>query len=563
MGKYSAMAQISIPPLASVLDDAIRLSANKNVKVDDFCSCAFQDPVLCIELLRRANSLEFGVARLAIASIPNAIMRLGWQEVHSMVSDLASLEPIDSPQKAKWIEIHRRRCRRAGMISRMIAETVSRDISQSAHMCGLFLYLGDVLAVLQLGDLYVNLAETNPRPRVNYRIATDYGFDTEEIGLDYLRITGVPNSITDVIDRNTHQKEISKHLLRPIVFSASELVESFEAGKLQRYESLEDLPNSSQLRLFKFIEARYERMFIKIRAYLMSDYDITSTTAAAAADSQNILESFPASGQDKSQKEPGAPPTEEEKIQARLAKLKSLIDKTSTLSLKSTSPQTPLPTTTEAPPPVTSTLSATPAPVPVIDAPEDSDNFGLKESTNIRQKIRSKTVFIDDETSTTKEERLTSPMLSTAARTLSLAQDSEQLMALVLTTLMQYGFEKAAIIVVSKDKSEGLVTAARGSISPGTRIELDLAFSPIAQGISKVQSTKDPTQSLSPFGSSTFALAPLKADHQTPVCLYADCGKDNTISFETRRTFRGLVGVVNTIMPRLPGGLLNEIPTEL
>jgi hypothetical protein len=136
-------------------------------------------------------------------------------------------------------------------------------------------------------------------------------------------------------------------------------------------------------------------------------------------------------------------------------------------------------------------------------------------------------------------------------------------MALVLTTLMQYGFEKAAIIVVSKDKSEGLVTAARGSISPGTRIELDLAFSPIAQGISKVQSTKDPTQSLSPFGSSTFALAPLKADHQTPVCLYADCGKDNTISFETRRTFRGLVGVVNTIMPRLPGGLLNEIPTEL
>jgi HD-like signal output (HDOD) protein len=555
MGKYSAIGQISIPPFASVLGDAIRLSANKNVKVDDFCSCAFQDPVLCIELLRRANSLEFGVARVSIASIPNAIMRLGWQEVHSIVSDLASSEPPDSPQKAKWVEIHRRRCRRAGMISRLIADTVSRDLNQAAHMSGLFLYLGDILAVLQLGELYVNLAEANPRPRVNYRIATDYGFDTEVMGLDYLRITGVPNSITDVIDRNTHQREISKHLLRPIVFSASELVESFEAGKLQRYESLDDLPNNSQLRLFKFIEAQYNKLFIKIRAYLMSDDEITSTTDAV--DAQVIVESAPSSGLDQPQKEPSANPTEEEKIQARLAKLKSLIDKTSTPppSLK----PTPLPTTEEQ-----KTSKSTLSPVAAIAPPEDlADHFGLRESTNLRQRIRSKNVFIDDNTSNATEEKLTYPTLSTAARTLSLAQDSEQLMAMVLTTLMQYGFEKAAIVVVSKDKSEGLVTAARGSISPGTRIKLDLIYSPIAQGISKVQSTKDLSQSLSPFGSSTYAVAPLKADHQTPVCIYADCGKDCTISFETRRTFRGLINVINTILPRLPGGLLNEIATKL
>ena len=560
MGNYSAIGQIFIPPLASALDDAIRLSANKNVKVDDFCSCAFQDPVLCIELLRRANSLEFGVAKVAITSLPNAIMRLGWQEVHSMVSDLASAEPLDSPQKAKWLEIHRRRCRRAGMIARLIADTVSRDLSQPAHMSGLFLYLGDILAVLQIGDLYVNLAESNPSPRVNYRIATDYGFDTEEMGLDYLRITGVPNSITDVIDKNTHQKEISKHLLRPIVFSASELVECFEAGKLQRYESLNDLPNNSQLRLFKFIEAQYDRMFLKIRACLMSDYDISDATNATY--NQLLAESGSSLGPDKPARESGAVLTEEEKIKTRLAKLRSLIEKTRSQSSKSTPSPNPLPTT-EEPKPSESTLLSPKAAVAAIDFSEDlADDFGLRDSPHLRQKIRSRNVFVDDNASTPQETKLTSPMLSTAARTLSRAQNSEQLMAMVLTTLMQCGFEKAAIIVVSKDKSEGLVTAARGAINPGTRIKLDLIFSPIAQGISKVQSTKDPTQLLSLFGSSTYAVAPLKADHHTPVSIYADCGKDCTISFETRRNFRGLINIVNTIMPRLPGGLLNEIPTE-
>lgn len=573
MVKYSSIAQISIPPLTSVLDDAIRLSANKNVKVDDFCSCAFQDPVLCIELLRQANSLEFGVARVSIATIPNAIMRLGWQEVHSLVNNLSSVTPADSPQKAKWIEIHRRRCRRAGMVARLIAETVSRDLSQPAHMCGLFLYLGDILAVLQLGDNYVSLAETNPRPRVNYRIATDYGFDTEVTGLDYLRITGVPNSITDVIDRNTHQKEISKHLLRPIVFSASELVESFEAGKLQRYESLSDLPNSSQLRLFKFIEAQYERMFSRIKAYLMSDSDINN-----AVDEQNNPEPAPNSEQAQTTREPGAPLTEEEKIQARLAKLKTLIDKTNTAPSKSSLSTSPLPTAAPSQSPssiVSPTMAPTepanlplkPEPPKEPEKPEESaipaDPFGIKESLRIRQRIRSRRVLIDEDSTDSKEEKITSPMLSSSARTLSLAKDSEQLMAMVLTTLMQYGFESAAIIVVSQDKTEGLVTAARGSILPGTILKLDPAFSPIAQGISKVQSSKDSGVGSPPFGSSTFAVAPLTADHQSPVCLYADCGKDNAISFETRRIFRGLVNIINTILPRVPGAILNEIPTPL
>lgn len=574
MAKYSSIAQISIPPLASVLDDAIRLSANKNVKVDDFCSCAFQDPVLCIELLQHANSLEFGVARVAIASIPNAIMRLGWQEVHSLVNNLTSVPIIDSPLKSKWIEIHRRRCRRSGMVARIIAETVSRDLSQPAHMCGLFLYLGDILAVLQLGDNYVNLAETNARPRVNYRIATDYGFDTEETGLDYLRITGVPRSITDVIDRNTHQKELSKHLLRPIVFAASELVESFEAGKMQRYESLSDLPNNSQLRLFKFIEAQYERMITKIKAFLISDADISN-----AVDEQDDPEPTPSLEQVQPQREPGAPLTEEEKIQARLPKLKALIDKSSSSTLKPSSSVslTPLPAAEPTPPasfnePSPAAPDEVPAPVappkkPVKTAEpekpaEPVDPFGIKESLSIRQIIRSRRVLMDDEPSDSKEDKITSPMLSTSARTLSLAKDSEQLMAMILTTLMQFGFESAAIIVVAQDKTEGLVTAARGSILPGTIIKLDPAFSPIAQGISKVQSSKDTSVAYSPFSSSTFAVAPLTADHQSPVCLYADCGKDNTISFETRRTFRGLVNIINTILPRVPGGILNEIPGQ-
>jgi hypothetical protein len=139
------------------------------------------------------------------------------------------------------------------------------------------------------------------------------------------------------------------------------------------------------------------------------------------------------------------------------------------------------------------------------------------------------------------------------------AQNSEQLLTDLLSMLVDKGpFKKTALIVVSKDRKHAIVVAARG-IGNGQRVELDDPLSPLAQCFSKVQSFGTKSNEASPFGSKAFALAPITADHDTPVALYADCGNDGSITFEARRIFRTVVDILNEKLPSIPGG----IPVEL
>jgi hypothetical protein len=121
-------------------------------------------------------------------------------------------------------------------------------------------------------------------------------------------------------------------------------------------------------------------------------------------------------------------------------------------------------------------------------------------------------------------------------------------------------FEKSALIVVSKTKRNAIVVAARGPmIGTGQKLDIDDPLNPLAQCFSKVQSFGNKESDLSPFGSKSFALAPINADHETPVALYADCGNDKAITFEARRVFRTVVEILNERLPLIPGG----IPVEL
>ncbi|MCB0321692.1 MAG: hypothetical protein KDD60_12270, partial [Bdellovibrionales bacterium] len=139
------------------------------------------------------------------------------------------------------------------------------------------------------------------------------------------------------------------------------------------------------------------------------------------------------------------------------------------------------------------------------------------------------------------------------------ATNSEDLLSGLLQRLVDGPFEKTALIVISKDRKHAIVVAARGPIGNGQKIEINDPLSPLAQCFAKVQSFSSKPNEASPFGSKSFAVAPINADHDTPVALYADCGKDGAITFEARRIFRTVVDILNEKLPTLPGG----IPVEL
>ncbi len=152
-------------------------------------------------------------------------------------------------------------------------------------------------------------------------------------------------------------------------------------------------------------------------------------------------------------------------------------------------------------------------------------------------------------------------VLNTLSGMFDQAKTSEQLLSQLLQMLVDNGpFEKSALIVVSGDRTKAVVVAARGpNIGNGQTLILDDPLSPLAQCFSKIQSFGNRKNKNSPFGSRAFALAPIDADHDTPVALYADCGNEGAVSFEARRIFRTVVEALNQKLPEIPGGIPVEI----
>lgn len=567
MARLDQHHNVSIPTLRQVLEQATRMSKDQNGDVHELAACAYQDPIITLAILRRANSLEFATNRTAIVSLSAAIMRLGWENVAEIMDDLAKITELKSEKRTKWLELHRRNCRRAGIVARIMSEELANDITDYCHTAALFLSLGDMVAVVSLGSLYVELAENQPLSRVNYRIATDYNLDTERVRTDYLHANGAPQAIIEVVDRNVHSKETSHRLLRPIVFSSAELIEAFDTNKLNKYTSQQDLPPQSNLRLIKIPPQQYERMLDKIQSFLEMDRAILDSIKQAELEkTETIADGEPLSGREK-QEDPGTKSEQIKEIASQIAK--NLDDPATTVTAVTGSEDL---ATVERLEKLRQLVERSNSPTPLVSKPlvdtislsagteELAEKFDIADSIKKRHFNKAARVIIDETPIPEVSLKKTSDKVKNISDALKEANDSEQVLALALTLLVQNGFENVALIVSSKDKSEGLVIAARGiKGSPGHRFKITAPSSPIAEGYSKVQSANHPSNEQGPLGSSTFAVAPLQLDHTTPVSLYCDCGENAVISFEARRVFRHLVAQVNALLPSLPGGLLIEV----
>jgi len=126
----------------------------------------------------------------------------------------------------------------------------------------------------------------------------------------------------------------------------------------------------------------------------------------------------------------------------------------------------------------------------------------------------------------------------------------------VLAVLTQDGpFKRASIIDFSPDSCEFTLVSQTGTeFEMQQPVAINSPWSPIATSSTQIRSypgegtTTDP---LSPLGSNSFAISPLKGNATQRMALYADCGQGGVVPFEARRVFRVAVGVINTVLPHI------------
>lgn len=531
-GKAAGPLGALLPADVALLNEAKRLLSDNDSRVDNLATVCLQDPIILIELLKKANALYFAGGRAPITSAKTAIVRLGSDVVSEVFESLDVREQIDNTDVQLWYQKFRSRCRRIGIVCRIFSEALAKHLNEDCQAIGSMFSIGDMLAVHHFKDVYVELADGQSRTSVNYKLSSIHRFDVENMGLSYLRRNGIPETLVFAMDRESRPRNAERAVMKLICMSAMELVDAFDNNKWEKFAPGKKLNPKSSIRMLQMSDPQYLKIYERTSEYLFSARMLEEKKRQAEVEvlEEDSREELPVDNELQSEIDSLLGITSEEEPEEESVKA---------------APVTPKETIIEE---ISEDLGAI------------NEQFALTSSTTRAPREKRKEEKVDSVEPPQLRTKGGNAFVSSVASLFEEADNSEELLTGLLQRLVDGPFEKAALIVVSQDRKQAIVVAARGPIGNGQKIEINDPLSPLAQCFTKVQSFSSRANEASPFGCKSFAVAPIDADHDTPVALYADCGDNGSISFEARRIFRTVVDILNQKLPTIPGGNTGRTP---
>lgn len=534
-----------MPVEPAVLRRARKLVGDSNLKLDELSTCVSQDPVLTMELLRISNAMFFVKDRPAITGVRTACVRLGSEQVTQIIESVMLRREIDNKPVAEEFEKLRALGRRISIVARIISTSVRKELAIEAQTIGLLTSIGYMLACQYLGKKYLDLNKQGNRAKLVYRLAQDHNFDIRARQLAYLRRQGIPEVLLCALDREAQVKSQDRTVLRFVVESAVELVEAWDTGKWDRYDPNRQLPNQSSIRLLQMTPSQYEILYETCAEYLhrvgnglaleeeMSAGDNSSQEAEIE---EALVEQLVAEEE-----------IEEAAVKAPIEDFKEEYEEDN-FDEEPTAYSDPIepaitrdtPTFNEEPIPdrgsyLFESINTDNTPVYII-ADEDSDDQPTRMHTQRAQQL-----------------------VASFSHVLTEAQTTEDLLTTTLKLLTNDNlFSRAALMVLAPDRRSAIIHVGVGpGIKNGQRIPLRDPLSPLATCLTKIRSfnAKGVRDHAAPLGISSYAVSPLTVKHDTPVVLYADCGENGSMTMESRRIFRFVIGLINQSLQTLPGSL--------
>lgn len=484
--------RVDLPADQAILRNARVLAADGNSRISALATLALRDPVLTLELIKTANTVIFAGDRPAIGNVRTALVRLGSSSIIDLLDALVERGNNLEEEVSIEFDTLRKLSVHIAEISALVASIANHDLKEMAQIAGLMTQLGHMIACAHLGSKYTKLAANRSRAAIVYKLQQDHHFDVSGIQLGYLRMRGMPQDMFFALDRDLPCKTPSQSALRFIVASAAELVEAFALDKLDKYAKQGTLPSKSSLRLLKLTEAQHELMYESVTEYLVHG----SKRPSSAIPELETEREQNVPRDDRSENLQNFDPLDA--VEAELS---------ASVATEGVSTQDPL-----------------------------SDAETPKELSEDAKRVVALIKHICMECSSTHD-----------------------LLNKVLNILITAGpYRRAALIVLGNGNKSAMIHTEVGTgLGKGAQIPIDDPLSPLALCLTKLRSfnAKGVEDVLSPFGLTSYALSPIKVKHTAPVVLYADCGLDKPLALEARKIFRLVVGLLNTVLPRLPGGL--------
>jgi hypothetical protein len=283
---------VVLPPDQTILMQARMEAGQRNVKLKNVASLLLHEPVLTMEFLQSANSALFSGA--PALDLDTALMRLGSARVIVELGDMFLREQIKVDSIEEVFYLLRYQSRRVSIVSLIIASALRPQLAATARISGLLSEIGHMVALLSLGQTYVDVLTQHKRKNLAFRLEKDHKFNIETIRIKYLRSKGIPEKLILPYDLEAQLKTPGDVDLRACIRSAIAIIDAFDNGKMSLYNPDQPLPSQSELRLFKMTPIQHERLYKTLSDYLKKTADHEAPASASmlisSSDQDDVLE---------------------------------------------------------------------------------------------------------------------------------------------------------------------------------------------------------------------------------------------------------------------------------
>lgn len=483
---------IKLPGKKEILLPGIELASVGDMRIPQLANLLGEDPVITLELLREANTLDRNSTKLNIINVRAAVVRLGMSSVVKVLTGIVNRPVSENQEVAARVENLRILCQEASFVAQTISSIAYRDLTEVSQMAGLFAYVGHMIACMTLKEKYLNLSKGLKQSSLAYRLQQNYSFNITTVLLEYLESHKIVPEIVHAFNKDVPCKTATQVNLRFILQSAVELVDAVHKGKWKKYHPNYNLPTKSAIRFLRINGQQYLAIHELISVYF-------SHLLEKKRDEQKNLHIIPEPNQHKDiEKEEELSYLDEDYLQGSSSSMLKVL--------------------------------------------EEEVNYIVQTNTDIKKNLknlskRSKNLI-----------EMVEEVCQNSTNVITLLED-------VMELLIHDGpYSRAALLVVGDDRKSAQVQIGFGrKLQPGLKIFLKDPLSPLALCLTKMNSFNSSfgEDTLAPLGSSSYFVSPLKLKDKNPFVLYVDNGTKKSLSFEARKVFRAVLSLLNQKIPNL------------
>ncbi len=257
-------ADKDLPSLAPAVSRIIAALDDENSSADDVAELIAADMAISGRVLRLANSAIYNAAGQNIASVNEAIPRLGFREIRNIVLATGVIDvfrDLDCPFDYRGFWKH---CLTTAIAAGMVAQRAPK-INHSGtagdnpyFVAGLMHDVGIFVLVRFLRERYSKvLMKAETEGRALYQVEREsLGFDHMQVGAELIREWGLPDAVADAAEHHHHPGTAPQdHRIWAVVIHLADWIADHEGHGLSVEGALEHFVDSSWYELGLEIEA--------------------------------------------------------------------------------------------------------------------------------------------------------------------------------------------------------------------------------------------------------------------------------------------------------------------